>query len=147
METIFWTCTILIVCFATGVMFYKPYLGIVFVIIFIPFEGNINLNCVSKYPLEIILAILVCICVYKLLVNKENYFRNTKLIIFYLPFMLCVLVSLLKSMEMSLAIKELVRWFELIVIYFLTINLIDDQKKLKVVIYTVVSTMVVVSVF
>ncbi len=147
MEIIFWVCTIIIVCFATGVMFYKPYLGIAFVIIFIPFEGNININCVSKYPLEVILTILVCICVYKLLVNRENHFRNNKLIIFYLPFMLCVLISLLESMEMSLAIKELVRWFELIVIYFLTINLIDDQKKLKVIIYTVVLTMVVVSVF
>ncbi|MBT6227825.1 MAG: O-antigen ligase family protein [Candidatus Scalindua sp.] len=47
---------------------------------------------------------------------------------------------------MSLTIKEIVRWLELIVIYFLTINLINEKKKLRVILYTMALAVVVVSI-
>ena len=147
MGIIFWICTISVVCIITGVIFYKPYLGIAFVIISIPFEGSIIFDGISIYPLEAILVILVCICIYKLIVGTENYFRNTKLIYYYLPFMLCILFSSLKFMELSLTIKEIVRWLELIVIYFLTINLINDDRKVRVILYSMVLTTAIVSIW
>ena len=146
MGMIFWIITICVVCIIAGVIFYKPYLGVVFVIVSIPFEGIIDFGCISIYPLEAILAILVCICVYKLIVSKENYFRNRKLVFYYLPFMLCILISSLKSMELSLTIKEIVRWLELIVIYYLTINLINDDKKMRVILYSIFLTVAMVSI-
>ena len=146
MGMILWIITICVVCIIAGVIFYKPYLGVVFVIVSIPFEGIIDFGCISIYPLEAILAILVCICVYKLIVSKENYFRNRKLVFYYLPFMLCILISSLKSMELSLTIKEIVRWLELIVIYYLTINLINDDKKMRVILYSIFLTVAMVSI-
>ena len=128
-------------------IFCKPYLGIVFVIVSIPFEGSIIFDGVSVYPLEAVLSILVFICIYKLVVGTENYFRNTKLIYYYLPFMLCILLSALKSMEFSLTVKEIVRWLELIVIYFLTINLINDDKKVRVILYSMILTTAMVSIW
>jgi putative inorganic carbon (HCO3(-)) transporter len=44
-------------------------------------------------------------------------------------------------------VKEIVRWIELIVIYYLTINLINDDKKMRVILYSTFLTMVMVSVF
>ena len=146
MGIIFWICTISIVCTITGVIFYKPYLGIVFVIVSIPFEGKINSDYFSIYPLETILAILIFICIYKLIVRRENCFRNTKLVFFCLPFIFCLFLSSLKSMELSLAIKEIVRWLELFVVYYLTINLVNDDKKIRVIMYTMVLTTVIVSI-
>ena len=108
-------------------IFYKPYLGIAFVIVSIPFEGRIISDCTSIFPIEIILAILVLVCVYKNIVGRCNCFGNTKLVFFYLPFVFCLVFSSLKTMELSLTIKEIVRWLELIVIYFLTINLINEK--------------------
>ena len=127
-------------------IFYKPYLGIAFVIISIPFEGSIIFDCISIYPLEAILVIIVFICVIKLIVRRENYFGNTKLIIFYLPFILCILLSSLKFIELSLTIKEIVRWLELIIVYFLTINLINDDKKVRVILYSMILTTAMVSI-
>ncbi|MGR3175949.1 MAG: O-antigen ligase family protein [Candidatus Scalindua sp.] len=147
MGIVFWICTISVVCIITGVTFYKPYLGIAFVIVSIPFEGSKIFDGISIYPLETVLAILVFICIFKLIVGAENYFRNTKLIYYYLPFMLCILLSALKSMEFSLTVKEIVRWVELIVIYFLTINLITDHKKVRVILYSMILTTAIVSVW
>ena len=141
----FWICTISIVCVIAGVIYYKPYLGIVFVIISIPFEGNIILDSISIYPLEVILAIIVFICMVKFIVRGENYFRNTKLVLYYLPFMFCILLSAFKFMEFSLMVKEIIRWLELILVYFLTINLITDYKKTRVILYSVVLTTSIVS--
>jgi putative inorganic carbon (hco3(-)) transporter len=128
------------------VIFYKPYLGIAFVIVSIPFEGRIISDCTSIFPIEIILAILVLVCVYKNIVGRCNCFGNTKLVFFYLPFVFCLVFSSLKTMELSLTIKEIVRWLELIVIYFLTINLINEKKKLRVILYTMALAVVVVSI-
>ena len=127
-------------------IFYKPYLGIAFVIVSIPFEGRIISDCTSIFPIEIILAILVLVCVYKNIVGRCNCFGNTKLVFFYLPFVFCLVFSSLKTMELSLTIKEIVRWLELIVIYFLTINLINEKKKLGVILYTMALAVVVVSI-
>ncbi|MGR3302597.1 MAG: hypothetical protein ACUZ8I_08875, partial [Candidatus Scalindua sp.] len=99
MEILFWGCTISVVCIVGGVVYYKPYLGIVFVIISIPFEGSKIFDGILIYPLEAVLSILIFICVVKLVIRRENYFKNTKLILCYLPFMLCILLSALKFME------------------------------------------------
>ena len=146
MGILFWGCTIIIGCIITGVIFCRPYLGIIFVVISIPFEGLINLNCISAYPLEAVVSILVFICIFKLIVGTENYFGNRKLVFYYLPFMLCILLSALKFMEFSLTVKEIVRWLELMVIYFLTINLINDDKKMRVILYSMIMTTAVVSI-
>ncbi len=147
MDIMFWMLTLIIVCIITGVIFCKPYLGIATVLIFIPFEGLVSLNPISNYPVEVILVIIVIVCMLKHIVGTTNYFVNRKLIYYYLPFMICILLSSLKFMELSLAIKEIVRWLELILIYFLTINLINDRKKMNVVLYLMVLTSVVVAIW
>ena len=147
MGILFWAGIISLACIIAGVIFYRPYLGIVFVVVSIPFEGRINLDYISIYPLEAILVILIFICTYKLIVGTENCFRNTKLIYYYLPFIFCILLSALKSMEFSLTVKEIVRWLELIIIYFLTINLINDDKKVRVIVYSMILTIAMVSIW
>jgi putative inorganic carbon (HCO3(-)) transporter len=57
------------------------------------------------------------------------------------------MLSATKSIELSLTVKEIVRWLELIVIYYLTINLVSDDKKMRVVLYSMFLTMAMVSVF
>jgi O-antigen ligase len=57
------------------------------------------------------------------------------------------MLSAIKSIELSLTVKEIVRWLELIVIYYLTINLINDDKKMRVILYSIFLTMAMVSVF
>lgn len=146
MGILFWGCTIIVVCIIAGVIFYKPYLGIVFVIVSIPFEGSIIFDYISVYPLEVILTILFFTCIFKHIVSTEHYFRNTRLVFYYIPFMLCILLSALKFMEFPLMVKEIVRWLELIVVYFLTINLITDDKKVRVILYSIVLTTVIVSI-
>ncbi len=147
MGIMFWGITIIILCIITGVIFYKPYLGIAAVVIFIPFEGLVNLNCISNYPIEAILAVLTLVCVLKRIMGTEQYFGNRKLVFYYFPFMLCILLSSFKFMELSLTLKEIVRWLELIAIYYLTINLINDHKKMTVILYSMVLTAVVVSIW
>jgi O-antigen ligase len=44
-------------------------------------------------------------------------------------------------------VKEVVRWLELIVVYFLTINLINDDKKVRVILYSMIMTTAVVSIW
>jgi len=123
---IFWICTISVVCIITGVIFCKPYLGIAFVIVSIPFEGSMIFDGIPIYPLEAVLAILVFTCVVKRLIRKEVFLNNAKFALYYTPFMLCILISALKSIEFSLTVKEIVRWVELIAVYLLAINLITD---------------------
>lgn len=147
MGILFWVCTIGVVCLITGVIFYKPYLGIAFVIVSIPFEGRLNPGDISIYPLEAILIIFILICIFKSIVGTDNYFGNRKLVFYYLPFLLCILLSSLKFMELSLTIKEMVRWSELIVVYLLTINLITDKKEVKVILYSMFLATVIVSVW
>jgi len=146
MEIIFWICTIIVVCIITAVIFYRPYFGIVFVIVSIPFEGTTGFGYFSIYPLETILAINIGVCIYTYVVRSQRNFGNTKLVFCYLPFILCVLLSSLKSLELSLAVKEIVRWLELLVIYYLTINLINDEKKVRVVLYTMILVTAMVSI-
>jgi putative inorganic carbon (hco3(-)) transporter len=141
-----WIITIGVVCMITSVIFYKPYLGIAFVILSIPFEGIIEFGCISIYPLEAILAILCLICIYKLIVGMDNCFRNTKLVYCCIPFVLCIMLSAMKSIEFSLTVKEIVRWLELFVIYYITINLINDEKKLRIILYFIFFTVAVVSI-
>jgi len=164
-----WIVAISLVCIVTSVVFYRPYLSIVFVIVSIPFEGVIDFRCISIcldrvsisfdlvrvigfryvtiYPLETILAISVLVCIYKSILGRDNCFRNMKLVYCYIPFVMCIMLSAIKSIELSLTVKELVRWLEIIVIYYLTINLINDDKKMRVVLYTMFLTMAMVSVF
>jgi O-antigen ligase len=164
---IFWIITISLVCIITGVIFCRPYLSVVFVIVSIPFEGAIDYNFISKliqrvigfryntidtlegitiYPLEAILAVSVLVCIYKSIFGRDNCFRNMKLVYCYIPFVLCIMLSAIKSIELSLTVKEIVRWLELIVIYYLTINLINDDKKMRVILYSIFLTMAMVSV-
>jgi len=148
----------------------------VFVIVSIPFEGVIDFRFIAVfferikgleliippnyfpehvtgfryitiYPLETILAVSVLVCIYKSILGRDNYFRNMKLVYCYIPFVLCIMLSAIKSIELSLTVKEIVRWLELIVIYYLTINLINDDKKMRVVLYSMFLTMAMVSVF
>jgi len=79
--------------------------------------------------------------------GRDNYFRNMKLVYCYIPFVMCIMLSAIKSIELSLTVKELVRWLELIVVYYLTINLINDDKKMRVVLYSMFLTMAMVSLF
>jgi O-antigen ligase len=146
MGIVFWLCAISVVCIIASVTFYKPYLGIAFVIIAIPFEGSEILDCISIYPLEVILAISVLICIYKSIVRRYNYFGNTKLVYCCIPFILCIIFSAMKSIELSLTVKEIVRWLELFLIYYLTINLINDEKKMRVVLYSIFLTVAMVSI-
>lgn len=147
MGMIFWIITIGVVCIITSVILYKPYLGIAFIIISIPFEGSIILDSVSIYPLEVILAIFVLICIYKSIVERYNYFGNMKLVYCCIPFVLCIMLSAMKSIELSLTVKEIVRWLELFLIYYLTINLINDDKKMRVILYSIFLTVAMVSIF
>ena len=133
MEILFWGCTVIVVCIITGVLFCKPYLGIVFVIVFIPFEGMVDFGYISIYPLEAILSIFLLVCICKSIARGGNYFGNKKLLYCSIPFVFCLLLSAVKSMEFSLAVKELVRWLELFLIYYLTINLIDSEKKIRII--------------
>ena len=125
----FWIYIISVVCVITGVIVYKPYLGIAFVVVSIPFEGLINLNSILIYPLETVMSILVFVCIFRLVARRENHFGNRKLIYYYFPFMLCILLSASKFMDFSLTAKEIVRWLELIVVYYLTINLVMTIKR------------------
>lgn len=171
----YWIITISLVCIITGVIFYRPYLSVVFVIISIPFEGVTNIHFLSVfiahlkglsaivppaylesvagsryitiYPLEIIIAVSVLVCIYKSVLGRDYCFRNMKLVYCYIPFVLCIMLSAIKSVELSLTAKEIVRWLELIVIYYLTINLINDDKKMRVVLYSMFLAMAMVSVF
>ena len=145
MEILFWGCTVIVVCIITGVLFCKPYLGIVFVIVFIPFEGMVDFGYISIYPLEAILSIFLLVCICKSIARGGNYFGNKKLLYCSIPFVFCLLLSAVKSMEFSLAVKELVRWLELFLIYYLTINLIDSEKKIRIILYSIFFTMAVVS--
>jgi len=155
-----WIITISLVCIITSVIFYRPYLSVVFVIVSIPFEGVIDFRFISSclervtgfryitiYPLEAILAVTVLVCIYKSVLGRDNYFKNMKLVYCYIPFVLCIMLSAIKSIELSLTVKEIVRWLELIVVYYLTINLINDDKKMRVVLYSMFLTMSMVSVF
>ncbi len=147
MGILFWTCTIIILCLITVTIYLKPYLGIMFVVVSIPFEGKVSIDSFHFYPLELIMVILISVYIFKIIVRKNNNYRNMKLVFYYLPFIICILLSSLKFMELSSTIKENVRWLELIVIYFLTINLITDQKKLRVILYSIFLTTVMVSVW
>ena len=155
-----WIITISLVCIITSVIFYRPYLSVVFVIVSIPFEGVTDFHYISIwlervigvrhitiYPLEIIIAVSVLVCIYKSILGRDNCFRNMKLVYCYIPFVLCIMLSAIKSIELSLTVKEIVRWLELIVIYYLTINLINDDKKMRVILYSIFLTMAMVSVF
>ena len=142
-----WICAICVVCIIASVIFYKPYLGVVFVIVSIPFEGIIDSGYISIYPLEAILAIFVLICIYKSIVSEYNYFGNTKLVYCCIPFVLCIMLSAVKSIELSLTVKEIVRWLELFLIYYLTINLINDEKKMRIILYSMVLTVAIASTY
>jgi putative inorganic carbon (hco3(-)) transporter len=142
----FWIYIISVVCVIMGVIVYKPYLGIAFVVVSIPFEGLINLNSILIYPSETVMSILVFVCIFRLVARRENHFGNRKLIYYYFPFMLCILLSASKFMDFSLTAKEIVRWLELIVVYYLTINLVNDDKKMRVIMYSLVLSTVIVSI-
>ena len=105
-----------------------------------------HFDSISTYPIEVIIAIIVLICVIKLIMRKENCFRNTKLVFFCLPFIFWPFLSSVKSIELSLAIKEIVRWLELFIVYYLTINLVNDDKKTRVIMYTMFLATATVSV-
>jgi len=110
-------------------------------------ERVIGVRFITIYPLETILAVSGLVCIYKSILGRDNYFRNMKLVYCYIPFVLCIMLSAMKSIELSLTVKEIVRWLELIMIYYLTINLINDDKKMRVVLYSIFLTMAMVSVF
>ena len=143
---VFWICTTSVVCIIAGMVYCKPYLGIVFVIVSIPFEGRINNDGISIYPLEAILAILVLVCIYKSIVGEYNYLGNMKLVYCCIPFVLCIMLSAMKSIEWSLTVKEIVRWLELFVIYYITLKLINDEKKMRIILYSMFLTVAIVSV-
>lgn len=143
---ILWFCAICIVCVIAGVVYCKPYLGIVFVIISIPFEGCMIADSISIYPLEVALAIVVFVLVYKSIFERYICFRNTKLVYCCIPFVLCIMLSAMKSTELSLTAKEIVRWLELFLIYYLTINLANDKKKIGIILYSMFLTVAIVSV-
>ena len=63
-----------------------------------------------------------------------------------IPFVLCILLSSIKSKEFSLTVKEAVRWLELFLIYYLTINLINNERKMKIILYSMVLTLAIVSI-
>jgi O-antigen ligase len=147
METLLWICAVCVVFIIASIIFFKPYLGVIFVIVSIPFEGMVDSSSISLYPLEVILAILVFVCIYKGIVERYNCFGNMKLVYCCIPFMLCITFSAIKSIELSLTVKEIVRWLELAVIYYLTINLINDNKKKRVVLYSIFFTVAMVSIF
>ena len=109
MEMILWFCAICIVCIIAGVIYCKPYLGIVFVIISIPFEGCMITDSISIYPIEVVLAIVVFVLIPRSILDKYNYFGNTRLLYCCIPFVLYIVLSSIKSIELSLTVKEIVR--------------------------------------
>ncbi len=145
MGIIYGFCAICVVCIIAGIIFYRPYLSVVFVILSIPFEGATDFGFISVYPIEAILAISVLICIFKSVIGKYNYFGNTKLAYCCIPFVLCIMFSAVKSTGLALTVKEIVRWLELFLIYYLTINLINEEKKMRIILYSMVFTVVIVS--
>jgi O-antigen ligase len=143
---ILWFCAICIVCIIAGVIYCKPYLGIVFVIISIPFEGCMITDSISIYPIEVVLAIVVFVLIPRSILDKYNYFGNTRLLYCCIPFVLYIVLSSIKSIELSLTVKEIVRWIELFLVYYLTINLTNDKKKMRVILYSMFLTVAIVSV-
>ena len=141
-----WILTICAVCMITGVIFYRPYLGIAFVVISIPFEGCMITDSISIYPIEVILGNIVFVLIFRgLLEGYNNYFGNMKLLYCCIPFVMCILLSTVKSIDLSLAVKEIVRWLELFLIYYITVNLVSDEKKMKIILYSMFLTVAIVS--
>jgi len=141
-----WICIICVACIIASVTFCRPYLGIAFIIVSIPFEGVIDFGYISIYPLEAILAISVLVYIYKSIVARSNYPVNMKLVYGCIPFLVCIMLSTMKSIAFSSTAKEVVRWLELFLIYYLTINLINDKKEMRIILYSMFSTVAIVSV-
>ena len=146
MGIVFWIYTISIICILAGVIYSKPYLGIVFVTISIPFEGCMIADRISIYPIEVVLAIVVFVLISKSILDKYNSFGNTRLLYCCIPFVLYIMLSSIKSVDLPSTAKEIVRWIELLLVYYLTINLINDKKKMSVILYSMFFTVVIVSV-
>jgi O-antigen ligase len=143
----FWICTVGILSIITGVACYKPYLGIVFVIISIPFEGCRITDNISIYPIEVVLGIIVFVLIIRgIFDGYNNYFGNMKLVYCCIPFVMCILLSAVKSIDLSLTVKGIVRWLELFLVFYLTINLIKDKKKMRIILYSMLLTVAIVSV-
>ena len=144
---VFWICTVGILSIITGVVCYKPYLGIAFVVISIPFEGCSITDKISIYPIEVVLGIIVFVVVIRgIFEGYNNYFGNMKLVYCCIPFVMCILLSAVKSINLSLTVKEIVRWLELFLVFYLTINLIKDKKKMRIILYSMLLTVAIVSV-
>jgi putative inorganic carbon (hco3(-)) transporter len=141
-----WICIICVAGIIASVIFCRPYLGIAFIIISIPFEGVIDFGYISIYPLEAILAIFVLVYIYKSIVARSNYLGNMKLVYCCIPFLVCIMLSTMKSIEFSSTAKEVVRWVELFLIYYLTINLINDNKRMRVILYSMFLSVTLVSI-
>jgi len=145
MDMILWICIICVAGIIASVTFCRPYLSIAFIIVSIPFEGVIDLGYISIYPLEAILAISVLVYLYKSIVARSNYPVNMKLVYGCIPFFVCIMLSTMKSIAFSSTAKEVVRWLELFLIYYLTINLINDKKEIRIILYSMFSTVAIVS--
>jgi len=143
----FWICAICVVCIIAGVIFYRPYLGIASVIISIPFEGCMITDSISIYPIEAILGIIVFALIFRgIFEGYNNYFGNMKLVYYCIPFVVCILLSAVTSIDLSLTVKEIVRWLELFLIYYITLNLVSDEKKMRIILYSMFLTVAIVSV-
>ena len=143
---ILWICAICVVCIIAGVIYCKPYLGIVFVIISIPFEGCVVADRISIYPIEVVLAIVIFVLIPRSILDRCNYFGNTRLLYCCIPFVLYIMLSSIKSVDLSSTAKETVRWIEFFLVYYLTINLVNDNKKMRIIMYSMFLTVAIVSV-
>ena len=143
---ILWICAICVVCIIAGVIYCKPYLGIVFVAISIPFEGCMITDSISIYPIEVVLAIVVFVLIPRSILDKKNYFGNTRLLYCCIPFVLYIVLSSIKSIDLPSTAKEIVRWIEFFLVYYLTINIINDKMKMRVILYSMFLIVAIVSV-
>lgn len=143
---ILWICAICVVCIITGVIYCKPYLGIVFVIISIPFEGCVVADRISIYPIEVVLAIVIFVLIPRSILDRYNYFGNTRLLYCCVPFVLYIMLSSIKSVDLSSTAKETVRWIEFFLVYYLTINIVNDNKKMRIIMYSMFLTVAIVSI-
>lgn len=114
--------------------FYKPYVGYILYVIFIFLRPQDDRPLVGTYHIPQLLAVLVILSyvVHSFVGGKKQVFPKEKTFYLFLAFFVWMLVS---SM---FAVHEAVAWFSvnnflfIVVLVYLTIQMVDTEKKLKI---------------
>jgi O-antigen ligase len=116
-------------------LLFRPEWGLYLLIVSVPLQGirTLKVGPLNFSSTELLVILTSVAWLVRVAAQRTTRLRPAPLLVPLLALTATIFISFLQARELTLSLKELIKWLELLMVYLLAANLLTDRKQLRIV--------------